>query len=564
MNPLVHSRHPRRYALCVHAVFALIAATSLRAQSSSSSPADQATLAKYDTNRNGVLDPNELAAKESAEAEQAIVLSPFEVQGEQSGYFQSNAMSGTRLGSRIEDLAQPITVMTKDQMSDFAMLDVNDVFDYMAGTEGTGSYSDFVVDRTGAVTDNVALDPNNANRVRGIGKANIAFNNIATSGRVPVDPLWMDSLELSRGPNANIFGLGEASGTVNQVPATGNLNRNFAKVEGRVDSYGGWRGSLDVNRVLYEDKLALRASYAYQHAAFERKPSGEDARRLSLGAKYQPFTNTTLSLSWYGYTNASQRPNFTTPRDNITSWIAAGRPAWDPVTRLITLNGVTYGQQGTGSTATLVAGSTTPITNALPSYFNNSPSDGRSIFRIGGPGDDPYWTIPAVTSANATTPASNAVSNNIRLVSTSPVDSYGAAQPLFASYAALADKSLYDWENISLNAPNKVWDDVDTYLAQLDQIFVNSGPHLIAAQATYMREDGDRTEDAPLGPASVNGVIGELYADPNFVNLDGSPNPYFGRPYLRSKEPFLREKPLLWETARVQAVYKLDFSRNDG
>jgi len=564
MNPLVHSRHPRRYALCVHAVFALIAATSLRAQSSSSSPADQATLAKYDTNRNGVLDPNELAAKESAEAEQAIVLSPFEVQGEQSGYFQSNAMSGTRLGSRIEDLAQPITVMTKDQMSDFAMLDVNDVFDYMAGTEGTGSYSDFVVDRTGAVTDNVALDPNNANRVRGIGKANIAFNNIATSGRVPVDPLWMDSLELSRGPNANIFGLGEASGTVNQVPATGNLNRNFAKVEGRVDSYGGWRGSLDVNRVLYEDKLALRASYAYQHAAFERKPSGEDARRLSLGAKYQPFTNTTLSLSWYGYTNASQRPNFTTPRDNITSWIAAGRPAWDPVTRLITLNGVTYGQQGTGSTATLVAGSTTPITNALPSYFNNSPSDGRSIFRIGGPGDDPYWTIPAVTSATATTPASNAVSNNIRLVSTSPVDSYGAAQPLFASYAALADKSLYDWENISLNAPNKVWDDVDTYLAQLDQIFVNSGPHLIAAQATYMREDGDRTEDAPLGPASVNGVIGELYADPNFVNLDGSPNPYFGRPYLRSKEPFLREKPLLWETARVQAVYKLDFSRNDG
>ena len=121
--------------------------------------------------------------------EEAIVLSPFEVQGEQSGYFQANAMSGTRLGSRVEDLAQPITVMTKDQMSDFAMLDVNDVFDYMAGTEGTGSYSDFVVDRTGAVTDNVALDPNNANRVRGIGKANIAFNNIATSERVPIDPL---------------------------------------------------------------------------------------------------------------------------------------------------------------------------------------------------------------------------------------------------------------------------------------------------------------------------------------------------------------------------------------
>jgi outer membrane receptor for monomeric catechols len=97
--------------------------------------------------------------------------------------------------------------------------------------------------------------------VRGIGSANIAFNNIATTGRVPVDPLWMDSLELSRGPNANIFGLGNASGTVNQVPATANLSRNFNKVNCAVDSYEGWRVSLDLNRKL-TDKLAMRASYA--------------------------------------------------------------------------------------------------------------------------------------------------------------------------------------------------------------------------------------------------------------------------------------------------------------
>src|SRR3954469_7731103 len=175
--------------------------------------------------------------------------------------------------------------MTKEQMRDFAMLDINDVFDYMASTEGTGSYSQFDTDRTGAVVDQVSLNPNNANRVRGIGSANIAFNNIAMTGRVPVDPLWLDSLELSRGPNANIFGLGNASGTVNQVPATANLSRNFTKVEIRGDSYGGWRGSLDVNRDVIKNKLAVRASYADQHTGFVRKPSGEDARRLSFQIK---------------------------------------------------------------------------------------------------------------------------------------------------------------------------------------------------------------------------------------------------------------------------------------
>jgi outer membrane receptor for ferric coprogen and ferric-rhodotorulic acid len=220
--------------------FALLAisASSLCAQSVPTVTSED--LAKYDTNKNGVLDANERATKQAAEAattrEEVVSLSPFEVRAEATGYFQSNTMSGTRLNSKIEDLGQSITVMTKEQMQDFAMLDINDMFDHLASTEGTSSYSDFVVDRTGAVTDNVSLDPNNANRVRGIGRANIAFNNIATTGRVPVDPLWMDSLELSRGPNANIFGLGEAGGTVNQVPATANLSRNFSRLDTRVDS----------------------------------------------------------------------------------------------------------------------------------------------------------------------------------------------------------------------------------------------------------------------------------------------------------------------------------------
>ena len=533
------------------------AAPALRAQAApAASPAE---LARWDANRNGRLDPEELAAQRAAAAApgETVALSPFEVVADAAGYFQSNTMSGTRLNSKIEDLGQSITVMTKEQMNDFAMLNINDVFDHMASTEGTGTYSDFVVDRTGAVTDNVTFDPNNANRVRGLGNANIAFNNIAMTGRVPVDRLWLDSIELSRGPNANIFGLGNSAGTVNQVPSTANVSRNFARAEARVDSYDGWRGSLDVNRVLLRNRLAVRGSVAHQHTGFVRRPSGEDARRVSLQVKAQPFASTTLALSWYNYRNAGTRPNFSTPRDNITAWLAAGKPAWDPVTRLITLNGVTYGQ-GTGST--LVAGGAIPITT-LPTYFNNSPTEGRSLLRVGGAGDPLHFSTPTVTST--TTPLTG-VSNNIRFVSTSAVNSYGAAQPLFASYAALADQSLYDWESVNLMAANKQWDNVDTYLAQLDQVFLRTPRHTLAAQATYLLEDARQIQDLPLGPASVNGVNGEIYADPNTRNLDGSPNPYFGRPYLRSKEPYLRERPQRWETVRAQLAYRLDFAGDKG
>jgi outer membrane receptor for ferric coprogen and ferric-rhodotorulic acid len=62
-------------------------------------------------------------------ASEIVRLSPFEVRAQTIGYFQSNAISGTRLNAPIEDLGQSITVMTKEQMQDFAMLDINDVFD---------------------------------------------------------------------------------------------------------------------------------------------------------------------------------------------------------------------------------------------------------------------------------------------------------------------------------------------------------------------------------------------------------------------------------------------------
>jgi hypothetical protein len=492
-------------------------------------------------------------------AGETLVLSPFQVVADNNGYFSSNTMSGTRLNSKIEDLGQSITVMTKEQMLDFAMLDINDVFDHMASTEGTNSYSEFVTDRTGAVVDNVSLNPNNANRVRGIGNANIAFNNIATTGRVPVDPLWMDSLELSRGPNANIFGLGNASGTVNQVPATANVTRDFTKVDLRVDSYGGWRGSFDVNRQVIADKLAVRASYAYQHTAFVRKPSGEDARRLSFQVKYQPFKNTTIAASWYGYKNASVRPNFTTPRDYWTDWIEAGKPMWNPVTRLVTFaDGRTMGNGN-------VIGSTTPYTGT-PAIFTGG-AESRSPFQIGAPGEAPYWTMARYTSgALASTDPFGATATGIGLLTMGPSDTYTATQqPLYNSVARpIADQSIYDWEEINLAGNSKAWDDVDTYLVQLDQVFLNSSTQTLAAQATFMREDAKRLENQPMGPASVNSNVGQLQPDVNSHYLDGTPNPYAGRPYLRSSEPYLRDRPMLWDTTRAQAAYRIDFTQNDG
>ena len=157
-----------------------------------------------------------------------VELSPFQVSAEsEKGYYAANTLSGTRINTKLEDLGASITVVTKQQMQDFAMLDLNDVFLYEAGTEGTGTYTDIFIDRNGVAQDNVARDPNNANRVRGIGPANQAFGNFQTG--VPIDPAMIDSLEISRGPNSNIWGLGNGSGTVNAIPSAAILQRSSSR-----------------------------------------------------------------------------------------------------------------------------------------------------------------------------------------------------------------------------------------------------------------------------------------------------------------------------------------------
>ncbi|MFZ9747522.1 MAG: hypothetical protein ACO3G4_12915, partial [Opitutaceae bacterium] len=174
-------------------------------------------------------------------------------------------------------------------------------------------------------------------------------------------------------------------------------------------------------------------------------------------------------------------------------------------------------------------------------------------------------STPVGNTCSVTDPFASAASG-LGLLTMGPAETYTAAQqPLYNAVARpINDRSIYDWTSINLAGNGKAWDDVDTFMVQLDQMVLTTPKHTLAAQVTFMREQAKRLENQPMGPASVNSNVGQLQVDVNQVFLDGTPNPYFGRPYLRSSEPFLRSKPLEWDTARAQTVYRLDFSQDKG
>jgi outer membrane receptor protein involved in Fe transport len=528
---------------------------------------DAATLAKYDLNKNGQLDPSELTAMEADQAKAAaavasepasgkevVELSPFQVNAsDDRGYYASNTLSGTRINSKLEDLASSISVVTKQQMEDFALLDINDIFLYEASTEGTGNYTDAVVDRNGVVTDNVAGNPNNANRVRGIGPANQARGNFQTSGRVPLDPINVDAVEVSRGPNSNLFGLGNGAGTVNTIPSQANLNRERTSLELRFDNLGSSRVALDLNRPILKDRLAIRGSFLHQEDEFVRQPSFSRTNRYNGMVTFRPFKNTTLRGSFERYENYARRPNAILPRDGISYWKANGSPTWNAATWTVTRNGVDtvvpFNSNQGNESAALGAGLQSGGTGlyARPSMF---------VDRYGQIG---LWMVGRRSGINTATPpipTPDFQTGNERFVESAPAPRVG---PLASTVSSITDKSIYDWTETNIAATNWNEDRVNNYTVELEQIFLNTPRNVLALQLGWNREDAKRYSRSFVGTSGESPML--VFVDVTRILPDGNTNPFFLRPYVNALEPTIRRDPLLRDIHRAQLAYQLKLSQ---
>lgn len=565
------SRLTRRWQLIV-ALATLGSAMLAPAQTAPAASTAEAArkLARYDKNNNGVLDPEEEAAARADEVaadttasgeagREVVVMSPFEVRADNNGYQASNTLSGTRLNSKIEDLAASITVVTKQQLMDTAAVDLNDIFSNEANTEGIYQYTEWQQDR-GFTVDVVAQSPEVANRMRGLGNANLARGNFATSSAIPVDTYNIDAVEISRGPNSNIFGLGEASGTVNLIQARANPSRETTQVVLRAESQGGYRASLDINRPIIPDKLGIRLTGLYEDREFERKPSRDKTNRLFGAVTWRPFENTTVRGSYESYHNFNSRANATTPRDTITEWRAVGSPVWDPVTfswRL--LGGSTYTQVlPANEGAQLPRGINPQFTN-----FWNRPSmyiDGGNvaIYEVNRSANPPaVGALPSPGQANA----------NARYMQNGTLIQRGGGAfgvPLLPLYqqAGVTDQSIYDWEEINYAAPNFGTKKADVYQVELEQWLMNTQVNKLALQAGYLREDVDVMSRNFIGAS--DGAPPTINIDINERRLDGTANPYFLRPYIGGSEMQTFRRPEVNDNARATLAYQLDFTQEDG
>jgi TonB-dependent Receptor Plug Domain len=503
----------------------------------------------------GVRVPTPAEVTKSTDGENTPVqLSPFEVNSSNDkGYAATSSMSGTRLNSKIEDIAASLSVVTKQQLQDTASVDINDVFLYETNTEGTAQWTSFVNDR-GTISDDIQANPTGATRMRGLTAANMAVDGFTSS--FPFDTYNVDSIEISRGPNSSIFGLGNTGGGVNAISSRANVSRDITSIGTRGDSYGGYRGNFDINRRLIKDKLAIRVLGLYDDKGSERKPSSDITRRLEVALTARPFKNTTLRASFESYREFYNRPNSTTPRDGISDWIASGKPTYDPITQTVhfgngspAISGLTTSALEAALLPYGIAATDTSFTTYPSMYIEN--------------GKIQLYEINQLPTATGTGPTSVNASGLHLLTSGTYYTKFSTQFPLYVT-KGITDKSIYDWTSINITAPNYGTTKGETSTLNFEQIILNSPRQHLSLQASWQGERKADNSRSFLGTYGNAGGKLQVSIDINEKLLDGTPNPYFLRPYLGYPRPGFSKGYSDTDRYRTTLAYELNLTNEKG
>jgi len=568
---------------------------------------DAATLAKYDKNHNGVLDPDEIAAMQADQAKAAqtpvatasansgssvVTLNPFEVDASKDiGYYAENTLAGSRLNTNVGDLASSITVVTKQQLEDTGSLNINDVFLYEANTEGAGTYTPLNVNRgeaadviggysnTGAVT-NITT----ANRIRGLGSADTAQNNYPTMARLPFDSYNTNSVEINRGPNSMLFGAGGASGIVNNSTAEAALNTQKSEVSARFGSFGAHRETLSTN-VPLGNKVAIYVAGLYDDQEFERKPSSNITRRQYAAITFQPWSSTKITGDYEHYQNNAHLPNFVEPLDEISQWLGAGKPAWDPVAQTITFSNGTvtgpflnstldprytaalkaagYTANGSGAFTSSVSAfyvpSFTPETHNTV-FVNNGQIVG-AYFSSGGSGaaSNGSAAIPAATSR---TLAQWVAQNESMIITTQapfPVPAASTGATGYTTYyeKAITNPALYDYTKYNVAGSNYGTSDAQNFHLEFNQRILSN----LNLQLGWFRQEITQWDHYGVGQGNQ---LERVQVDANTKLMNGTPNPYYGDPYTYDYQMVTRYTPEHVNNLRAMLAYDLDFTKHEG
>jgi hypothetical protein len=265
------------------------------------------------------------AKVDAVEANDVIQLSPFEVSSSQDkGYAATSSLAGSRLNTELRDIAAAVQVITPEFMQDLGATNLQKLLLYTTNTEVAGIEGNFYGGNAwekGHARD-LLVEPQKSTRIRGLNTADITRDFFPTD--LPIDWYNLSRVDISRGPNSMLFGLGSPAGLINNTLKVPLLGKDAYSVEAKVASYGSRRGSFDIDQTIIPGELGVRVTALNDKSRFRQDFTFNDDRRVYGAARWQPkigrgiFTQIDVNGEW-AKINAN-RPVAATPADFLSNW----------------------------------------------------------------------------------------------------------------------------------------------------------------------------------------------------------------------------------------------------
>ncbi len=270
------------------------------------------------------------AASSSDDAEEEVFnLSPFEVDGTQDiGYTATASLAGTRLNTKMRDITASMSILNEDFLEDTGATTIADALLFTPGTEVSGpngNFSGYQSSAGSSVPEGETDRPQGGTtRVRGLSAADLTRNYFKTD--VPFDTFNTDRIEVQRGANSVLFGVGSPGGVVNTSLIKASLYDDFGRVRLETDEHGTQRSTFRYNKVLIKDKLAIRVAGLLEDREYEQEEAFLEDERLYASLVWKINKNLTANISYEDGSRYGANPDQTPPNDGITPWIEMGKP----------------------------------------------------------------------------------------------------------------------------------------------------------------------------------------------------------------------------------------------
>jgi hypothetical protein len=455
-----------------------------------------------------------------------IELSPFEVSTEQdSGYAAAETLAGTRIRSSIKNFATSITVVNQQFLEDTNADNLEDLLVYTAGTEIAGAGGNYTnpggVAGGGGLIAEAFADPIRNTRVRGLAEADLTRDFFASS--IGFDAYNTQRVAINRGANSILFGLGSPAGIINNTLIKP-IFEDHAKVQFNIGAYGSQRYSLDIERVIMEDKLSVRGALLYEDEEFKQDPAYERDERAYGVVTYKPFRYTTIRATFETGSINANRPRQLPPEDELQYWFDPS--FWYDV-----------------GADPIIKGTHTP----LASFGLNSLDDGTPAAFYFGPIANTFapaliFDEPNITGVDSSSHARgldgyqvgalDVIHPNFPIFLTIRGTSQGLRHfnpenPDYAYYTnrVITDDSIFDFRNKLIDGPNKhEYQDFKVTDLTIQQLFLDGNAGI---DYTYHKEESDYGRSSLFDDGSRYGNVLQIDVNPTYIN--GDPNPNLGR-----------------------------------